>query len=309
MKRRDVIKGGAAVAASWVAAPRVWAEAEPAFNPADEPWVALLSDTHIDADPGREVRGVRMAENLSRVLGLVKAGRASPSPEAVLINGDIARDEGRNGDYLLFNQRLEEWGALRSHTHVLPGNHDHRGNMIDAGLLSRDEGEVDNRRCRKVSYAKADWYLLDSLRYVDEIAGELGADQLNWLAQQLDTSPADRPAMVLTHHQPEDPIDPDDDGFGLADGQALMELLTDRQQVKAVFHGHRHEWGVREMNGLHIVGLPSTAYVFKKGEPSGYVEARVRDDHIELTRRCIDQTDPAERQVHRLVYRGQLPKP
>ena len=50
MRRRDVSKGGAAGAAG-LAAPRVWTEGVP-VGENREPWIALLSDTHIDADPG-----------------------------------------------------------------------------------------------------------------------------------------------------------------------------------------------------------------------------------------------------------------
>ena len=166
----------------------------------------------------------------------------------------------------MLNRRLEALQTLRPHTHVVPGNHDHRGNMIDAGLLRADEGAVENKRCRRLSLGGGDWYLLDSLRFVDEIAGSLGSEQIDWLAAQLDAAPADRPAMVLTHHQPEDPQDPDDDGFGLADGAALLDMLREKKQVKAIFHGHRHAWTVREAHGIHIVGLPTTSYVFAEGE-------------------------------------------
>ncbi|MEM6856128.1 MAG: metallophosphoesterase [Planctomycetota bacterium] len=300
MRRRDVIKGGAAVAAGLaLTGPATRAKAEP--QDSDEPWVALLSDTHIDADPGRQVRGVNMAENLSAVIKRLHA--AESKPQGILINGDIARDEGRNGDYAVLNRRLEALQNLRPHTHVVPGNHDHRGNMIDAGLFHADEGAVENKSCRRLSFGGADWYLLDSLRYVDEVAGSLGSEQIDWLAAQLDAAPADRPAMVLTHHQPEDPQDPDDDGFGLADGAALLDMLRERKQVKAIFHGHRHAWAVRETHGIHIVGLPATSYVFAEGETAGYVEARVRPDHLQLTRRCVDPQDPAEGQTHRLGYR------
>ncbi|MEM9883531.1 MAG: metallophosphoesterase [Planctomycetota bacterium] len=297
--RRGLMRAGGAAAVGGLVAGPARAQAVPDTDAG--PWVALLSDPHIDADPGRTVRGVRMAETFEAVVGRLVAAGSSP-PACVMVNGDVARDVGNNGDYAVLNRLMVGFGPSRSRVYFTAGNHDHRGNMLDAGLFA-GEPVVEEKLCQKLAVGGADWYLLDSLRFVDEVAGSLGDAQLAWLAEKLDAGPADRPAFVLTHHQPEDPKDPDDDGFGLADGRALVDLIWSRRRVKAVFHGHRHAFGLREANGVHLVGQPSTAYVFRDTATPGYLEARVRPDHVELTRRAVTPDGPHEGETFRLAFR------
>jgi Icc protein len=233
-----------------------------------------------------------------------------PPPDFIAVNGDLARDIGTTGDY---DQLLRLLARLTPAPRGAPplqltlGNHDHRERFLDRLQRKLPDAERPPAWRNKFRYGRpgprgSQWVFLDSLRETDEIAGAIGDRQLQWLAEGLDQSPP-RPTFVLAHHQPEDPVDPDDDGFGLADGEALLELLRPRPQVKALFHGHRHAWSVKQIDGLHVVGLPATSYPFVDGEPTGYVEARPREDHLELTRRCLDPADPAEGQVVRLAYR------
>ena len=273
-----------------------------------EPWIALLSDTHIDADLGKEVRGVNMADQLSVVVERLLSG---PRPFAVLANGDMSRDTGEVGDYVTLHRLLQPIYDSDVLYQLTMGNHDHRAKYhqsIQEAYGGRPASRINGAALKlrwhnaTLDFDATRWLMLNSLRETDEIAGELGLRQREWLSNELDAQP-NTPTFILVHHQPEDPQDPDDDGFGLADGAALLEMLRERQQVKAIFHGHRHAWTVREAHGIHIVGLPATSYVFAEGETAGYVEARVRPDHLQLTRRCVDPQDPAEGQTHRLAYR------
>src|SRR3954451_4365370 len=79
-----------------------------------ERW-ALLSDTHIAADPQQTSRGVKMAEQLRRAVEDVLAMNAASSPSqpgfassdrtaGVIFNGDCARQRGRAGDYRTFRE-------------------------------------------------------------------------------------------------------------------------------------------------------------------------------------------------------------
>src|SRR5437868_10728176 len=64
--------------------------------------LALLSDTHIAADPKNEYRGFNPTENLKRIVPEVVAAK----PEAVILNGDAARLEGLPGDYMQLKSLL-----------------------------------------------------------------------------------------------------------------------------------------------------------------------------------------------------------
>src|SRR5690348_11458854 len=59
--------------------------------------LALVSDTHIAADPSHVARGVNMAEHLRKVLAQILA--LPERPAAMLLNGDCAYNMGEAGDY------------------------------------------------------------------------------------------------------------------------------------------------------------------------------------------------------------------
>ncbi|MBB6431631.1 metallophosphoesterase family protein [Algisphaera agarilytica] len=305
MRRRDVIKSGAAAAAGLVAVPAVRSEPHAPDQASPEPWIALLSDPHIDTAESKVVKGVNMAEHLTEVIHRLRA--ATQRPEHVMINGDCALGSGETGDYALLRRLLSPMEDEQWSVRLALGNHDHRERFIEGLGRSSEIYRTFGRHHQAIrGHGNSVWLILDSLRETDEVAGELGPVQRQWISDQLDQIEASDPTarvFLLTHHQPEDPKDPDDDGYGLADSNALIDLLWNRRQVKAIFHGHKHAWGIREANGIHIVGLPATSYVFKDGEQPGYVEARVRPDHIELTQRCLNAQHPAEGQTHALAYR------
>ena len=57
--------------------------------------LALLSDTHISADPDNRYRGFYPYQNLQEITGQL----ASNLPDSVVVTGDLARLKGRSGDY------------------------------------------------------------------------------------------------------------------------------------------------------------------------------------------------------------------
>src|SRR4051794_9990189 len=71
-----------------------------AADPAEERW-ALLSDTHIAADPAQVARNINMAQHLRTAVAEVKA-LAGHGVTNVLVNGDCSLDHGEPGDYTTF---------------------------------------------------------------------------------------------------------------------------------------------------------------------------------------------------------------
>jgi hypothetical protein len=112
----------------------------------------------------------------------------------------------------------------------------------------------------------------------------LGEGQLRWLAHELDRRD-DRPALIVLHHNPDTREKPS----GLTDTQALMDVVAPRKHVKAVIFGHTHAWShVVRNDGLHLVNLPPTAYVFVKDMPNGWVDAQLGERGMTLELRCLD---------------------
>jgi 3',5'-cyclic-AMP phosphodiesterase len=122
--------------------------------------------------------------------------------------------------------------------------------------------------------------VLDSLLYVNQVAGLLGRAQRAWLEGYLPTV-ADRPAVLFVHHPPTD-----EDG-DLLDGDRLLAILRANRHVKAIFHGHAHVWALGRRDRLHVVSLPALGYNFSDAQPVGWVNARFRRDGVSLTLRAL----------------------
>lgn len=295
LSRRGFIARSVAASLGLAFGPYLLSAQEPEADPHR---FALLSDTHIAANPAARERGVVMYDHLQQVCDeLIKS---SPSPLTVLINGDCALRTGQKKDYATFLKLIR---PLREHgmsVHLTMGNHDERQNLW-AALPGAEEhaGGLPERQSVLLRTPRADWIMLDSLDRTNRSPGLLGEAQLAWLKAALDER-RDRPVIVLVHHQPDRRKLPS----GLIDTGPLMDLLVPRKQVKALLYGHTHEWDVTQRDGLHCVNLPAVAYVFTPGQPSGWVDCRLDDDRMALELRCLDTTHSKHGDRHELIWRS-----
>jgi 3',5'-cyclic AMP phosphodiesterase CpdA len=146
---------------------------------------------------------------------------------------------------------------------------------------------------------RANWFVLDSLDRTNSTPGVLGAEQLAWLGRALDAH-ADRPALVMVHHNP----NTGGNKNGLTDTDALMAVLRPRRHVQAHFYGHSHRWQIdRDESGIHLVNLPAVAYPFAPEQPSGWVEATVLPGGLRLELRARDPRHPGHAQARELAWR------
>jgi Icc protein len=238
--------------------------------------LALLSDTHVPADRVNGHRGMSPWENLRAAVPQVAAAR----PDGVLVCGDLARLEGREGDYRELKALLAPVAAVAP-VHFALGNHDDRASFRK--VFAQTPGAhppVDGKLVTVIEHAALRVVVLDSLLYVNQVAGLLGKAQRAWLAGYLPTV-ADRPAVVFVHHPPSE-----EDG-DLLDGDRLLALLRGNPHVKALVHGHAHVWALGRRERLHVVSLPAVGYNFSDAQPVGWVDARFRADGASLTLRAV----------------------
>jgi hypothetical protein len=257
--------------------------AEPSKRIDPDRWI-LLSDVHIAADPRAERNGVRPAEHLRQVVERLLA--AKQSPRNALVNGDCAMRTGEPGDYAALVRLLEPLARAGAPIHLSLGNHDRR-DSFRAGLarLRGEKSELSSHEVAAIETPRADLFLLDSLEETNQLPGRLGREQLGWLAGALDRSP-DKPAIITVHHPPE--FLPLPNPMGLIDTWPLLEVIGPRRRVKGVLFGHLHNWTRSQVDGIHYIGLPATAYTFAADRPLGWVEALFRDDGMTLELNCLD---------------------
>ncbi len=284
-RRRFLLHGSAGAAGlAFLSGAR---DAVAADRVADPNLFAWLSDTHIPESDQIEARGVNMTANLRQVVGELRSLETRPS--GVLINGDCAYLKGLPGDYANLAACLAPLAEAGFPLHLTMGNHDDRGPLYDALSDQRpDDPPIESKHVSLIESPHANLFLLDSLREVNVVTGELGQQQLRWLAAALDAH-ADKPAVIIAHHNPQfEPPAANRPWSGMLDTDDLFEVLTSRDHVKAVVFGHTHRWTVGEHQGIHLINLPPVAYVFADAMPNGWVSARMRPDGIDLELRTID---------------------
>jgi predicted phosphodiesterase len=287
----------------------------------DEHSVALLSDIHIAADPKQIHNTVNMTHNLKAVTEEVMAWPQRPG--TVFINGDLAFNSGTMRDYnavLGLLRPLREEGLP---IHLGMGNHDDRENFWQVLRDSKTiQPRLPGRQAAIVRAREANWFVLDSLIQTHITPGRLGKAQREWLAGALDAN-ADKPALILIHHQPATLVGDKTGGGleetaeslamlvggktggGLEDASELFAILRPRRQVKAWFFGHTHRWDARQdESGIHLINLPPTSYLFEEGRPNGWVHAAVQDGGARLELRCLDHAHKDHGQVVNLAWRN-----
>jgi 3',5'-cyclic-AMP phosphodiesterase len=232
-----------------------------------------LTDTHILASREGTLRGTPTADTLKRVLD--HAAKRLPSPDAVLITGDLVQDE-EEAAYTLFR---DFFAGFRCPVFCLPGNHDDPALM--RSVLSGAPFRLDART------SLGDWEIIQLNSHVPgQAGGRLGQEALAWLDGVLaDIAP--RPALIAVHHPPVPLGTAWLDRIGLADGEALLGVLDCHEHARALLWGHAHQTWDSRRGHLQLIGTPSTCAQFLPGSrtfaldpaaPPAYRVLELRDD-------------------------------
>lgn len=259
--------------ATWLRLSRGAGAGEPAT------WtVAFLADTHIPADAAESYRGFRPVDNLQAVVPQVLGSHA----EIAFLAGDAARLEGLRGDY----ERLRE--LIAPVAEQIPvviglGNHDDRANffaVFSARNLPGARQNVPGKHVTVVEHPVARIVMLDSLLYVNRVAGLLGKAQRQWLERWL-PAVADRPVILMVHHTL------GDSDFDLLDTDRLLRIVRPHRHVKAVVYGHSHRYQIKQEDDLQLVNIPACGYNFSDDQPVGWTLAEIDSEGMTLTLHAI----------------------
>ncbi len=294
LSRRAFLRRALLTGAGLALAPQLHA----AMRRTDATSFALLADTHIAADPAKITRAVNMTDHFTTVAREIVG--LPQRPAAAFIVGDCALSSGEPDEYRQLTRLLEPLRADGLTLNLALGNHDQRENFWAATPTQKaPKRPVTDKQVALIKSRQVNWFVLDSLEKTLQTPGALGADQLQWLGATLDAN-RKVPAIIVVHHNPGE----DNKIGGLKDTNALLEVIRPRPQVKAWIYGHTHNWKVtQDSSGLHLVNLPPVAYIFRAGDPSGWVHATTRPDGLKLELRTIDPNHPAQGQVVDLAWR------
>lgn len=254
--------------------------------------MALLSDIHIAADPNDSYRGFYPTQNLRRVLEDVSASHF----DTMLVNGDLARLEGRPADYSAIANHLEPV-IEKLPLLITLGNHDDRKNARNGITDFRGAVQpVEKKLVMTFDTGALNLVLLDSLLATNIAAGQLGHSQREWLKHELDS--LSKPSVIFVHHN----LDPNDDN-ALVDAKALLDMVQPATSIKAIIFGHTHAWNHTQRDGLHLVNVPAVAYNFEDTEPIGWVEASFTNRHAKLKLHAIGGNTAVHQDALELAWR------
>ena len=259
----------------------------------DSMHLALISDTHVPEDVQNNYRGFYPYENMQKVVSQVTLSKVS---DGAIITGDLARLEGKVGDYVNLKKLLQPMAAEMPVAMAL-GNHDHRKHFLQVfERLCCQRQPVEDKIVLVLDHPALRLIILDSLMFTNKTPGLLGKAQRTWLQSYLKTS-GDKATLLFVHHTLSDG---DND---LLDVDRLFKIIGPARSVKAIVYGHSHRYGYDETDGIHLINLPATGYNFNDKEPVGWVEAMLRADGAELTLRTIGGNRQNDGQVTNLKWR------
>jgi 3',5'-cyclic-AMP phosphodiesterase len=298
MDRRQFLRGSLGtlgLGAFWQLSGCQTPSQKPRANTSVSHW-AFLADTHIPATDDHQTppKGLFYYDphgNLRQAVEQIK----SIDTDGMVICGDLARLEGRLGDY----QSLKPLLAPLAPLPVLPalGNHDDRGNYFQVFGGSKYQQKSAGKYVTVLETPEVRIIALDSLFMVNKVPGLLGKAQRDWLTGYLQTCD-NRPTILCVHHTL-------GDGDGdLLDVPRLFDLIGPHRKVKAILFGHSHVYGISPREAIHLINLPALGYSFNQAQPVGWVEGHFHAGGGEFILHVIGGTKEKDGYITRLKWRS-----
>lgn len=203
-----------------------------------------LTDCHLMADVDDDLLGIVTDVTLDHVLALPVWRQPL---DILLCTGDLSQDD-TVASYQRLQHKLRKIEAIKC---FVPGNHD------DMGVMSQ---VLANERLGDQYVDMEGWRIivLDS-QWPGHVSGQLGAEQLAWLAEAL-LACKDRYVLIALHHH----VYPIDvawiDAWALQQPEALQAVLGQHGHIKAVLSGHVHHASEQWHGGVRWLTSPSSCF-------------------------------------------------
>ncbi len=208
-----------------------------------------VTDPHLFADPKSDLRGTITRDSLQRVLDHILA--SDWPADIVAVTGDLVQDDSAEA----YERFCEQLSTLGLPVHCIPGNHDVRELMRNA--LQRPSFHY----CESVRIGGWTIVGIDSC-LAGAAAGEVSASELQRLGKILDES-KDNHVLICLHHPPLPVGSKWLDSVGLNNADVFLEFIGRHEQVRSAIFGHVHQPLDETVNGVRIIGTPSTCRQFK----------------------------------------------
>lgn len=219
--------------------------------------VLHITDCHLSKDSSGKLLGVNTRDSLDAVLAQIAQDGAEP--DYILATGDLAQDASKSA-YECFRSKLTHFSCPKS---WFAGNHDDRQVMADVVGVGQELQKIVRMGCWQ-------FVLLDSL-VPGKTHGFLESSELDVLQAALSERP-DLHTMVCLHHHPVDINSSWLDRIGLHNRDALLDIIDQHENVRALLWGHIHQQYEQQRADVQLYASPSTCIQFLPGSDGFAVE-------------------------------------
>lgn len=194
--------------------------------------ICQISDLHIKT-PGKLSYGVVDTSGMLKAC-VAHILKLNPQPDIVIATGDLT-DFGRADEYAHLRELLS---PLTMPLYLIPGNHDHRDNMISAfpdhDYLRQNPPFIQYA----IEHLPIRILALDTV-IAEKSGGQLCDVRLRWLADKL-TEPPARATIIIMHHPPFKTFIGHMDDIGLKEPERLKAIVLQHPEIERVLCGHLH---------------------------------------------------------------------
>jgi Icc protein len=209
-----------------------------------------LTDIHLHAADDARMEGINTHEALLTVLNHAQQDSRWP-PDAIVVTGDIVQDESEAA-YERFREALQPFGLP---VLCIPGNHD------DPEIMTEVLTNPPFQLCGDAKLGKWRLIMLSTFQK-GEVAGTLGRERLEQLAETLSRDPQEH-VLICMHHQPLPVGSAWLDRYGLTDAVDFLNTIDRHDHVRAVLWGHVHQVSDRQRRNVRFLSTPSTCFQFR----------------------------------------------
>lgn len=202
-----------------------------------------ITDLHLVA-PGRTLWGLDPYARLDAAL--IDIALHHRDAQCCAITGDLT-EQGEPEAYEALRRRL---ALFPIETHLMLGNHDHRGNFLDVFGGADGHGFVQ----KAVTLQDKVLLFLDTLKGPPSSAGLYDGPRRQWLSAELEKAKG-KPVYLFMHHPPFDIGHELMDRIKLDDAEAFAALLSGHD-IRHIFFGHAHRTISGQWRGIGFSSLP-----------------------------------------------------
>ncbi|MDR9828265.1 phosphodiesterase [Vibrio sp. FNV 38] len=213
--------------------------------------IAQLTDLHIKKGGKKAYRRVDTLECLRKAV--LHINHLNPRPDYLVITGDLG-DFGTPDEYQLIREELQN---VELPMLVVPGNHDDRDNLRKGlkGLVEFDHPDF----CNFVVDEQGTVLIgLDS-SVIGKPYGYLSQETLSWLKETI-RKHQNKPVMLFLHHPPMQVGLGHMDVQNLTNADALLEILSQFNNIKGICAGHLHRPITAIWNSIPVWVGPSHSH-------------------------------------------------